>query len=301
MGGTTGPDLCAAVSNAGGIGTLGAIGLSPKGLRKTIRETRALLSPGKPMGVDLLFPKVGAGARATNKDYTGGLLGEFVQVMVDEKIELFVCAVGVPPKWAVDRLHAAGIIVANMVGSPKHVKHCLAVGVDMIIAQGTEAGAHTGDISSLVLLPQVVDACKGTSTLVVGAGGIFDGRGVLACMALGADGVWCGSRFLVTPEANVPIEYKDRILAATSDDTIRSEIYTGRPLRVLKNPYVMEWEGERKAEARKLLRSGTIPLYADAKAGRIPSNSSAVPSHVLPKQKRKSVFMSNFGFQRNTK
>eukprot|EP00947_MAST-08B_sp_MAST-8B-sp1_P004117 g4117.t1 len=269
MAGASGPHLVAAVSNAGGIGTLGAIGMDPETLRAVIRQTRSLLDkPGLPIGVDLLLPKVGGSARATNKDYTGGALDGLVGVMIDEHVELFVCAVGVPPRWVVDKLHAAGTKVMNMVGSPKHVKRCVEAGVDIICAQGTEAGAHTGSITTLVLVPQVVDLCKGTGVLVVGAGGIYDGRGVAACLALGADAVWLGSRFLVTPEANVPRKYKQAILASSSDDTRQTEIYTGRPMRALANPYIAEWENERAGEKRELLARGVIPFAKDAKDGR---------------------------------
>eukprot|EP00662_Eupelagonemidae_sp_cell21_P041863 gene41863-66071_t len=197
MGHVTGADLAVAVSNAGGIGTIGAIGMSPEGIRACMK---ARLKPGDsiagtlPFGVDLLLPQVGGAARKTNRDYTGGQLGAMVDVMVEERVPLFVCAVGIPPKWVVEKMHAVGMLVMNMAGHPKH------------------GGAHTGDISTLVLVPH-------PATVLVGGGGIFDGRGVAACMALGASGVWVGSR----------------------GDTRRIEIYSGRPLRVLKNPVNDYW------------------------------------------------------------
>lgn len=155
----------------------------------------------------------------------------------------------------------------NMVGSPRHVAKALAAGVDGIIAQGTEGGAHTGQISTLVLLPQVVDLCRRAGVPVIGAGGVYDGRGIAACLALGADGVWVGSRFIVTPEANVPRQYIEAILRSSSDDTIVSEVYTGRPLRHIKNTYSVAWETERAEEKRKLLANGTIPLLKDLQDG----------------------------------
>ena len=276
MAGVSGPNLVAAVSNAGGIGTLGAIGMNPEQLRDCIRSTRALTS--KPIGVDLLLPKVGGNARATNKDYTGGQLNGLVSVMLEEKVELFVCAVGLPPRWVVDKLHANGTVVMNMIGSPKHVKGCIRSGVDIVCAQGTEAGAHTGAISTMVLVPQVVDLLKGTGILTVGAGGIYDGRGVAACFALGAEGVWLGSRFIVSPEANVPKYYKQAILESTSDDTVQTEIYTGRPVRALRNGYIKEWEGVRVSEKRTLLKKGIVPFIHDAKSGRFgKSVASPIP------------------------
>ena len=268
MAGVAGPHLVAAVSNAGGIGTLGAIGMSPEVLRNCIQQTRAMLHPGKPMGVDLLLPKVGKGARATNKDYTDGQLEKLIDVLIEEKVELFVCAVGVPPKWVVDKLHANGTIVMNMVGAPKHVKYCIEAGVDIICAQGTEAGGHTGKISTLVLLPQVVDLCKKAGIIVVGAGGIYDGRGIAACLALGAEGVWMGSRFITTSEANARKSYKKAILESKFGDTIQTEIITGRPVRALQNPYIREWESERVEEKNQLLKMGIVPFIKDLKEGR---------------------------------
>jgi NAD(P)H-dependent flavin oxidoreductase YrpB (nitropropane dioxygenase family) len=156
----------------------------------------------------------------------------------------------------------------NMVGSPKHIKHCIAAGVDIVCAQGTEAGGHTGAISTLVLLPQVVDLCREAGILVVGAGGIYDGRGVAACLALGAEGVWLGSRFITTVEANSPPNYKRAILQAGSGDTIQTEVITGRPARALRNRYIVEWETERVAEKRELLSKGIVPFIKDLKEDR---------------------------------
>ncbi|MGC6509693.1 MAG: NAD(P)H-dependent flavin oxidoreductase [Myxococcota bacterium] len=278
MAGIAGPKLVAAVSNAGGIGTLGAIGMSPSELRRCIQDTKALLNPERPFGVDLLLPKIGSGARATNHDYTKGQLGALLEVMIEEDINLFVCAVGVPPKWAVEKLHQHQILVMNMVGSPKHVKYCIDAGVDIICAQGTEAGGHTGDISTMVLIPQVVDLCQNTNIIVVGAGGIFDGRGLAACMALGADGVWVGSRFIMAEEANAWPSHQLAIQKARSSDTIRTEIYTGRPARTLNNDYIQEWESDRYQEKVALLKSGTVPWFHDTQNGRLPASApSPIP------------------------
>lgn len=155
-----------------------------------------------------------------------------------------------------------------MVGAPKHVISSLKVGTDIIIAQGGEAGGHTGDISAMVLTPQCADLCKGKAVLV-GAGGIYDGRGIAASMALGASGVWVGTRFVMTHEANANVGWLKANLAANSGDTIRTEIYTGRPLRGLKNPHNMGW-AKREAEARELYAKGKIPTQQDVEAGIIP-------------------------------
>ena len=221
MGHVTGAELSAAVSNAGGIGTIGAIGMSPEGCRAEVQRLKKMLLPGDsiagtlPFGLDLLLPQVGGNARKTNKDYTGGQLEALVDVMIEEKVPLFVCAVGIPPVWVVEKLHAAGILVMNMAGAPRHVTKALEVGVDIICATGGEGGAHSGDISTVVLLPQCADMCQGKAVLV-GGGGIFDGRGIAACLALGAQGVWIGTRFLASLEANCNKGWHKAILQASS-------------------------------------------------------------------------------------
>ena len=133
---------------------------------------------------DLLQPRWALQSLPTLlQDYTGGQLGALVEVMLSERVPLFVCAVGVPPRWVCDKLHANGTVIMNMIGKPKHAVKALASGVDIICAQGGEAGGHTGDIATLVLVPQVVDYCRqyekdtGKRVLVTAAGGIYDGRG----------------------------------------------------------------------------------------------------------------------------
>ena len=120
----------------------------------------------------------------------------------------------------------------------------------------------------MVLLPQVVDLCREAGILVVGAGGLYDGRGIAACLALGAEGVWMGSRFLLTEEANTPISYKKAIQKSRSDDTIQTEIITGRPARALQNAYILEWENDRAEEKRQLLNKGIVPFIKDLKENR---------------------------------
>merc|ERR1719482_31113 len=142
-----------------------------------------LVDKNAPFGVDLLIPQIGGGARKTNKDYTGGQLPALVDIIIEEKAALFICAVGVPPKWAVEKFHAAKIPVMNMVGAPKHVDYALAQGVDIICAQGGEGGGHTGEVATSVLVPAVADLCKGKPSpltgkpiIVCAAGGISDSR-----------------------------------------------------------------------------------------------------------------------------
>merc|ERR1719440_1793284 len=136
----------------------------------------------------------------------------------------------------------------NMIGHPKHCAKALEVGVDLICAQGGEGGGHTGDIPTSILLPQVVDAVKGKKSpltggpvLVVGAGGIFDGKGLASALAVGYSGVWVGTRFIASEEAGAGPMHKKRVVEAGYEDSIRTTIYSGRPLRVFKTPYVMDW------------------------------------------------------------
>mmetsp|Transcript_37388 Transcript_37388/g.106811 ORF Transcript_37388/g.106811 Transcript_37388/m.106811 type:complete len:345 (-) Transcript_37388:81-1115(-) len=268
MGSVSGHDLVAAVSNAGGIGTLGGATFELEGLRKEIKAVKKLLKPGVPFGVDLLIPKVGGGARKTNHDYTHGALPQMADIMIEEGVKLFVCAVGVPPKWLVDKMHSAGIVCMNMVGAPQHVVKALEVGMDMICAQGTEAGGHTGDIATLPLIPQCVDLCTGRKNFfgvevpVVAAGGIYDGRGLGASLCLGAAGVWVGTRFIACEEANAGPVHKKRIMECTSSELTRTEAFTGRPCRVLRTPYVKSWEA-RPNELRELLDKGIVPYQKD--------------------------------------
>lgn len=238
-----------AVANAGGIGVIGGVRYTPSAMRRVIKELKAnLTSPELPWGVDLLLPQVGGNARATNTDYTLGKLDELVDIMIEEGAKLFVSAVGVPPVWVVERLHAAGIPVMNMVGHPKHVAKALEVGVDLICAQGGEAGGHTGDVMTSVLVPKVVDLCKGRVSpltgkpvIVLGAGGISDGRGMAMALALGASGVWVGTRFVNSKEAGASPRFQRAIIEAGHGDTVRTLIYSGRPMRVLRTGYVDHW------------------------------------------------------------
>merc|ERR1712232_367439 len=218
------------VTNAGGLGNIGGVGFTPDALRKTIKMLKDDLDDkNAPFGVDLLLPQVGGGARKTNKDYTGGTLPELVDIIIEEKAALFICAVGVPPKWAVDKFHAAKIPVMNMIGAVKHVDKALGAGVDIICAQGGEGGGHTGDTPTSILLPKVVDACRGRKSpltggpvLVVGAGGIFDGRGLALALNCGCSGVWVGTRFIASDEAGAGPMHKKRVLEASYEDTLRT-------------------------------------------------------------------------------
>jgi len=266
-----GPKLAAAVTNAGGLGVIGGIGAKPDRLQEQINELKSYLhDKNAPFGVDLLLPQIGGSARKTNYDYTKGQLNELIDVIIKSKTALFVCAVGVPPKHVVDKLHAAGIPVMNMVGHPKHVKKALDQGVDIICAQGGEGGGHTGDIPFSVLIPAVVDICQnykspltGKPVMTVAAGGVADGRGLAASLSYGAAGVWVGTRFVASTEAGAPKMHKDWVVKAGYDDIARTLIYTGRPLRVFNIPYVQDWEQNRQEEIKELTSKGIIPAEHD--------------------------------------
>ncbi|EGN96991.1 hypothetical protein SERLA73DRAFT_185253 [Serpula lacrymans var. lacrymans S7.3] len=262
-----GPELAAAVTNAGGLGVIGGHGYTPKVLRQQIQAIKKdLKDPNAPFGVDLLIPAVGGSARKTNYDYQNGKLGDLIDIIIEEKASLFVCAVGVPPQFVVDKLHKAGIPIMNMVGHPKHVPKALDAGVDLICAQAGEGGGHTGDTPASVLIPACVDAVKGHKSpltgkpvYVVGAGAVYDGRGLAANLAWGAQGVWVGTRFVASVEAGAPKAHKDALTSAGYEDAITTVIYTGRPLRVRRTPYVEDWNNNRQAEIKELTSQGIIP------------------------------------------
>jgi len=277
MAGAAGPELAAAVTNAGGLGNVGGVGFTPDALRRTIKMLKDdLVDKNAPFGVDLLLPQVGEGARKTNKDYTGGELPALIDIIIDEKAALFICAVGVPPKWAVDKLHSAGIPVMNMIGAVKHVAKALEAGVDLICAQGGEGGGHTGDIPTSILLPGVVAAVAGkTSPLtgepvqVVGAGGIADGRGLAMALACGCTGVWVGTRFIACDEAGAGPFHKKRVVSADYSDTIRTTMYSGRPMRVFRTPYNVEMETSRRHIIKQMESMGIPAWIADMDADKL--------------------------------
>ncbi|EON68281.1 hypothetical protein W97_07539 [Coniosporium apollinis CBS 100218] len=266
-----GPKLAAAVTNAGGLGVIGGVGYTPDMLREQIAELKSFLKDkNAPFGVDLLIPQVGGSARKTNYDYTKGKLDELVTIIIDSGAKLFVSAVGVPPAHIVKRLHDAGVLYMNMIGHPKHVPKCLERGADLICAQGGEGGGHTGDVPTTILIPTVVEMCKnatspltGKPVQVVAAGGLFNGQSLAAAMMLGASAVWIGTRFVLSEEAGAPKAHQEAVRTASFDDNVRTIIFTGRPLRVRKNPYIENWEDNRQAEIKDLTAKGRIPVEHD--------------------------------------
>jgi enoyl-[acyl-carrier protein] reductase II len=224
MGGVSYHQLVAAVSEAGGFGCMGASTMGQEEMESEIASVRALTD--KPFGVDLLT--------------ASGDITQRVQAVIDGGAQVFVAGLGVP-RDVVDLCHQNNVIVANMCGKVRHAIAAVEAGCDLVVAQGTEAGGHTGQVATMALVPQIVDAV-GDRVPVVAAGGIVDGRGLAAALMLGADGVWVGTRFIATPEARATSGYKDRLLALPDDGTVVTRGYTGKTCRVVRNSYTQYWE-----------------------------------------------------------
>lgn len=267
---TSGAPLAAAVSNAGGLGCIGGLGYTPTQMREMLTDLKAnLRDPSLPFGVDLALPQVGGSARKTNHDYTHGQLDDLITVVIESGASLFVSAVGVPPKRVIERLHEADVVVMNMVGHPKHAVKAFEAGVDVVCAQGGEGGGHTGDIPTSILVPSVVDVARrykspltGEAALVVAAGGIYDGRGLASSLMQGAVGVWVGTRFVASQESGASQLHKESVVSAGFDDTVRTLVVSGRPLRVRRNDYVRKWEAQPE-KVKELCDKGVVPLAHD--------------------------------------
>jgi enoyl-[acyl-carrier protein] reductase II len=220
MGGVSYAPLVAAVSDAGGFGCIGA---STMGLERMVAEIAAVReATDKPFGVDLLTAMPGG-------------LTEQVSAIIEGGASAFVAGLGVPSE-VVELCHRHGLPVVNMCGKVDHAVRAVDAGCDLVVAQGTEAGGHTGQVATMPLVPLIVDAV-GSRVPVVAAGGIFDGRGLAAALTLGADGVWVGTRFIATPEARGVKGYKEAILAGREDATTVSRAYSGKTMRVIRSGY----------------------------------------------------------------
>lgn len=224
MGGVSFAEVCAAVSNAGGFGSLGMAGMAPDAIRDQMRRVKDLTD--QPFGVDLLTAQPESLTRS-------------VDVIIAEGAKAFIAGLGVPTP-ILGALKQAGVVVMSMCGSVRHARKAEDAGVDAVITQGTEGGGHTGKVASIALWPQVVDA---VSIPVVAAGGVFDGRGLAAALALGCQGVWMGTRFIASSEAHAAQAYKDAIVAMADEDTTITRAFTGKTLRAIVNDTTRAWEG----------------------------------------------------------
>ncbi|MCW2849660.1 MAG: monooxygenase [Marmoricola sp.] len=273
--------VAAAVSRAGGLGVLGAVRFNDSA---ELDETLTWLdenTDGKPYGVDVVMPmKIPTEGKSVDlkamipEEHVSfvertlqqlgvpplpegegreGVLGwlhsmarSHVDVALKHRPVLIANALGSPPVDVIEQAHAAGVAVAALAGAAKHALSHLKNGVDIIVAQGYEAGGHTGEIASMVLTPDIVDAV-GPDVPVLGAGGIGSGRQVAASLALGAQGVWTGSMWLTTEEysnLNTNKGMTEAFLRATSSDTVRTRVYTGKPARLLKTRWTEAWDAD---------------------------------------------------------
>lgn len=223
MGGVSYAELVAAVSRAGGYGVLGMAGRGPDFIADQMKKVRALTD--RPFGVDLLAA-------------TPDALTAAVEVIIAGGASAFVAGLGVPLP-IIARLKSAGLKVMVVCGAVKHAVRAEQAGCDAVICQGGEGGGHTGLVGTLPLVAQTVERVR---IPVVAAGGIHDGRGLAAALALGAVGVWIGTRFIASPEAHAGALYHEAILGAADEDTVRTRCYSGKPMRVRKNRYVDDWE-----------------------------------------------------------
>ena len=276
-------DVVVAVSKAGGFGVLGATRFTPEQLEEELAWIDEHID-GAPYGVDVLVPEVvdprvagmadndarASAISAEHRAFTADLLGQYgiavpaeevvawrgrsgitpengyalMEVAFRHPIRLIANALGIAPPEMIAQGKARGIPVAALVGAKEHALRQAAAGVDIIVAQGTEAGGHCGEVSTLVLIPEVVRALAkgGYDIPVLAAGGIMTGAQMAGMMAAGAQGAWTGSVWLATPEAETSEAFRDKMIAARSRDTVRSRSRTGKPARQLKTAWHEAWD-----------------------------------------------------------
>lgn len=234
--------LAAAVSQAGGLGVIGAASLGAKDLRNEIRIVRD--STDRPFGVDILFATIGRPERNQAEARFTAETQALVDVCFEENVPVLASGLG-DPGPIVPQAHAAGMKVLALVGNTKNAVRVTRSKVDAVVAQGYDGGGHTGQVGTLTLLPAVIDA---VDVPVLAAGGIGDGRGLAAALALGAVGVWMGTRFIATPEAWGHDNYKQRIVEIDDEGTIRTRCFSGKPCRVIRNDTTQAWESPELAK-----------------------------------------------------
>ena len=191
---------------------------------------------------------------------TGKRATNIIDVAFSHPIKLIANALGVPPRYMLEMGKERGVAVAALVGAKEHAVRQVEAGVDILVVAGTEAGGHCGEVSTLVLVPEVCDAVKGSEVAVLAAGGIVRGRQMAACMAMGAHGAWTGSMWLTTSEAETAPVVKQKYLQASSRDTVRSKYRTGKYSRQLRSPWTEAWESE---EAPKPLPMPMMSLVSE--------------------------------------
>jgi NAD(P)H-dependent flavin oxidoreductase YrpB (nitropropane dioxygenase family) len=274
-------DVVAAVSRAGGFGVLGGSSFTPESLKVELEWIDAHVD-GKPYGIDILIPENMTAASQdltdeqiaklvpeTHVDFTIRLLEKYgvklarenavrtdrptimpdigerlLDVAFEHPIRLVANALGIAPPGMIERARKAGIPCAALVGAREHALRQVKAGVDIIVAQGTEAGGHCGEVSTLVLVPEVIRAIAPVRAVpVMAAGGIMTGQQMAAAMAMGAQGAWTGSIWLASNEAETSPVFREKMVAATSRDTVRSKARTGKPSRQLHSAWHDAWDG----------------------------------------------------------
>ena len=267
MGGVSYHQVVAAVSEAGGFGCLGASTMSATEMVEEIRAVRARTH--KPFGVDLLTA-------------LPDRLVDDVDALIREGASMFVAGLGVP-RDVIAMCHDRGVLVASMCGKVRHALAAIDAGCDLVIAQGTEAGGHTGTVATMPLVPQIVDAVDGRVP-VVAAGGIVDGRGLAAALVLGAAGVWVGTRFIATPEARSAPGYKDALLRTAEDGTVVTRAYSGKPMRTVRNSWTA-YHDDHPDEIRRFpeqlgvaVEAGALHLGADETATGVDPDRECYPA-----------------------
>ena len=234
-------ELAAAVSSSGALGVIGAAFFTLDQLREEIRKTRDMTD--KPFGVDILFATFNKPSKDPRVEEFTDEVRKQIDIVFEERVPILASGLGNPAP-VVPQAHELGIKVVSLVGNTKNAKRVAAGGVDVIVAQGYDGGGHTGRVGTLSLIPAVVDCVEQP---VLAAGGICDGRGLVAALAMGAEGVWLGTRFVASKEAFAHMNYKNRITEIDDEGTTRSRCFSGKPCRVIKNRTTAEWE-DRESE-----------------------------------------------------
>jgi enoyl-[acyl-carrier protein] reductase II len=230
-------ELAAAASEAGALGCIGSAFLTVDQLREEIRKTKDMTD--KPFGVDILFATYGRPSKDPRVEEFTDEVRKQIDVVFEERVPVLASGLGNPAP-VVPQAHELGIKVISLVGNTKNAKRVSAGGVDVIVAQGYDGGGHTGRVGTFTLVPAVVDCVEQP---VLAAGGIADGRGLVAALAMGAVGVWVGTRFVACREAFAHMNYKNRITEIDDEGTTRTRCFTGKPCRVIKNTTTAAWEG----------------------------------------------------------
>jgi enoyl-[acyl-carrier protein] reductase II len=236
-------ELAAAVSNAGGLGCIGSGSMGARELKEQIRRCKAMTD--RPFGVDILFAEVKADPKNPTVIGYASNVQRLIDVTFEERIPVIVSGLG-NPAGIIERAHKAGVVVMSLCGNVKQARRLEASGVDVIIAQGHEAGGHTGRVGTMTLVPQIVDAVR---VPVLAAGGLADGRGLVAAIALGAEGVWMGSRFIASVEAFAHPNYKNKVVEIDEEGTTITRCHSGKPCRLIRNKFTDSWVG-REAEIK---------------------------------------------------